>query len=225
VTAHGRRLEIFRFFLWLGSVGFGGPSAHIALMKEHLVERRRWVDERRFLDLVGASNLIPGPTSSALAIHLGYERAGVVAGLLAGLGFYSPAFVMVLGLSWLYRSFGASPVRTDLLAGVQAVIPAVILLTLWRSRSRGSRSRWPNLGSRPYGSCSAASSGWPPDVGARSPCARSPRSWWARSPSRPPRSPAFPRSRGCSSEPACCCSAAGSCYYRSCNRRSRHAAG
>jgi chromate transporter len=135
VREPGRRREVLRFFLWLGAVGFGGPSAHISIMKEQLVERRAWVDERRFLDLLGAANLIPGPTSSALAIHLGYERAGVAAGLLAGLGFYAPSFCMVLGLSWLYRSFGTSPVRTDLLAGVQAVIPAVILVTLWRLRA------------------------------------------------------------------------------------------
>jgi chromate transporter len=141
VREPGRRFEVFRFFLWLGTVGFGGPSAHISIMKEHLVERRRWVDERRFLDLIGAANLIPGPTSSALAIHLGYERAGVTAGLLAGLGFYTPSFCMVLGLSWLYRSFGASPVRSDLLAGVQAVIPAVVLVTLWRLRA-GLAGRW-----------------------------------------------------------------------------------
>jgi chromate transporter len=146
VREPGRRLEVFRFFLWLWTVGFGGPSAHISIMKDHLVERRGWVDERRFLDLLGAANLIPGPTSSALAIHLGYDRAGVTTGVLAGLGFYAPSFCMVLGLSWLYRSFGSSPIRTDLLTGVQAVIPAVILVTLWRLRTGISGRRFAVLG-------------------------------------------------------------------------------
>lgn len=127
--------EVARYFLRLGTVGFGGPNAHIAAMHDDLVRRRKWVDERHFLDVVGVTNLIPGPNSSEIAIHLGYVRAGLVGGVVAGLAFLLPAFVMLLALSWAYFRFGAFSLREDLLAGLQAVALAVILGTLWRLRS------------------------------------------------------------------------------------------
>jgi len=127
--------EIARYFLKLGVVGFGGPTAHIAAMHDDLVRRRRWVDERYFLDVVGVTNLIPGPNSSEVAIHLGYLRAGPVGGITAGLAFMLPAFVMMLALSWAYFSAGEFRLREDLLAGIQPVALAVVLGTLWRLRS------------------------------------------------------------------------------------------
>jgi chromate transporter len=127
--------EVVRYFLKLGVVGFGGPNAHIAAMHDDLVRRRGWVDDRYFLDVVGVTNLIPGPNSSEVAIHLGYLRGGLVGGIAAGLSFMLPAFVMMLGLSWAYFSLGDFGVREELLAGIQPVALAVVLGTLWRLRA------------------------------------------------------------------------------------------
>ncbi|MGH2573619.1 MAG: chromate efflux transporter [Actinomycetota bacterium] len=127
--------EIGRYFLKLGVVGFGGPNAHIAAMHDDLVRRRGWVEERYFLDVVGVTNLIPGPNSSEVAIHLGYLRAGLLGGLTAGLSFMFPALLMMLALSWAYFSLGDFAVRQELLAGIQPVALAVVLATLWRLRS------------------------------------------------------------------------------------------
>lgn len=123
-----------RYFLRLGTVGFGGPGAHIAAMHDDLVRRRGWVDERQFLEVVGVTNLIPGPNSSEVAMHLGYVRAGPLGGLVAGLSFMLPALLMILGLSWAYFEIGEFEVRADLLAGVQAVAVAAVLATAWRLR-------------------------------------------------------------------------------------------
>jgi chromate transporter len=130
-----RLWEVVRYFLRLGTLGFGGPNAHIAAMHEDLVRKRGWIDERHFLDVVGVTNLIPGPNSSEIAIHLGYIRAGPVGGLLAGLAFALPAFLMILGLSWAYFETGGFELREDLLAGVQAVALAAVVATLWRLRA------------------------------------------------------------------------------------------
>jgi chromate transporter len=131
----GRLWELSLYFLRLGTLGFGGPNAHIAAMHEDLVRRREWVDERHFLDVVGITNLIPGPNSSEVAIHLGYVRAGPLGGLVAGLAFALPAFLMLLVLSWAYFRSGGFEVRDDLLAGIQAVALAAVVATLWRLRS------------------------------------------------------------------------------------------
>jgi chromate transporter len=131
----GRLGELSRYFLKLGVVGFGGPSAHIAAMHDDLVRRRGWVDERYFLDVVGVTNLVPGPNSSEVAIHIGYLRSGIGGGLVAGLAFVFPAFLMMLALSWAYFSFGDFGVRDELLAGIQPVALAVVLGTLWRLRA------------------------------------------------------------------------------------------
>src|ERR1700694_1073791 len=100
--------EVARLFLKLGLIGFGGPAAHIALMRQEVVERRKWLGEQDFLDLVGASNLIPGPTSTELAIYLGYSRAGPLGLFLAGLLFILPAMVLVLAFAWGYVHYGST---------------------------------------------------------------------------------------------------------------------
>src|SRR2546427_6462168 len=94
--------EVAAVFLKLGFIAFGGPAAHIALMRQEVVERRRWLSDQRFLDLFGACNLIPGPSSTELAIMLGYERAGPPALVLAGVLFIAPAMAIVLVLAWAY---------------------------------------------------------------------------------------------------------------------------
>ena len=127
--------EIAAYFLRLGVVGFGGPNAHIAMMHEDLVRRRGWVNERRFLDIVGATNLIPGPNSSEIAMHLGFERAGRIGGLVAGLCFAGPAFAIVVALSALYVHAGSTSIRTDLLAALQPAALAAITIALWKLRA------------------------------------------------------------------------------------------
>jgi chromate transporter len=122
--------EVVRLFLKLGTIAFGGPAAHIALMHTEVVGRRRWVSEQQFLDLVGATNLIPGPSSTELAIYLGLRRAGRWGLVVAGACFIAPAFAIVLGLAALYERYGTTPVATDLLYGVTPVVVAIIAQAL-----------------------------------------------------------------------------------------------
>src|SRR5579872_3436693 len=114
------------FFLRLGTTAFGGPAAHVAIMEDELVRRRRWLSREKFLDLLGASNLIPGPSSSELAIHIGYLRAGWRGLLIAGSCFILPAAVMVSALAWVYVHFGRFPATSAILYGVKPVVIAVI---------------------------------------------------------------------------------------------------
>lgn len=122
--------ELASFFLRLGTTAFGGPAAHIAIMEDELVRRKRWLSREKFLDLLGASNLIPGPSSSELAIHIGYLRAGWKGLLVAGICFIFPAAVIVLLLAWAYVHFGRLPAISGILYGVKPVVIAVILQAL-----------------------------------------------------------------------------------------------
>ena len=124
--------EIASVFLRLGILGFGGPAAHIAMMEDELVRRRGWLTRERFLDLLGATNLIPGPNSTELAIHIGRERAGWRGLLVAGASFILPAFVIVLACAWAYVRFGTRPAARGLFYGVAPVMVAVVLQALWR---------------------------------------------------------------------------------------------
>jgi chromate transporter len=124
-------LEVARYFLRLGFTAFGGPAAHIAMMHDEVVKRRRWLDDQRFLDLLGAINLIPGPNSTEMAIYLGLLRAGWLGLVLGGVCFILPAMLIVLGLAWAYVQFGATPQVTALLYGVKPVVIAIILQALW----------------------------------------------------------------------------------------------
>lgn len=130
-TTPGSLREVALLFLKLGCIAFGGPAAHIALMREEVVRRRRWIDEQHFLDLLGASNLIPGPSSTELAIHLGYVRAGWRGLIVAGALFMLPAMLIVMALAWAYQRFGSLPEATAILYGVKPVILAVVLQALW----------------------------------------------------------------------------------------------
>ncbi|MGH8986087.1 MAG: chromate efflux transporter [Acidimicrobiia bacterium] len=126
-----RLRDLAGLFLKLGTIGFGGPAAHIAMMRDEVVRRRGWEDDDEFLDLVGATNLIPGPNSTELAIHLGARRAGWRGLVVAGLSFIVPAFVIVLALAWLYDRYGTDPAAVDLRYGILPVIVAVIAQALW----------------------------------------------------------------------------------------------
>jgi chromate transporter len=127
----GSLAEVARLFFKLGVIGFGGPAAHIAMMREEVVRRRRWVSDERFLDLLGMTNLIPGPNSTEMAIHLGYVRAGWPGLLLGGSCFIVPAMLIVLTLAWLYVRYGATPAATSALYGVIPVIIAVVAQAIW----------------------------------------------------------------------------------------------
>ncbi len=124
--------EVVLLFLKLGAVGFGGPAAHIALMHEEVVRRRRWLSEAEFLDLVGATHLIPGPNSTELAIHLGLRRAGGWGMVLAGASFILPAFLAVLACAWAYVRYGALPEVQAALYGAKPALLGVVIHALWR---------------------------------------------------------------------------------------------
>ncbi|HEU5194105.1 MAG TPA: chromate efflux transporter [Methylomirabilota bacterium] len=127
----GSVAEVSRLFLKLGLIAFGGPAAHIALMREELVRRRKWVTDERFLDLVGMANLIPGPTSTEVSIYLGYVRAGVPGLLAAGVCFIVPAMLLVLALAALYVRYGATPTAAAAMYGITPVIIAIVAHALW----------------------------------------------------------------------------------------------
>ena len=127
----GSLRELAFFFLRLGITAFGGPAAHIAIMEDELVRRRKWLSREKFLDLLGASSLIPGPSSSELAIHIGYLRAGWAGLLVGGVCFIFPAAILVGIISWAYVRFGHLPAVSALLYGVKPVVIAVILQALW----------------------------------------------------------------------------------------------
>jgi chromate transporter len=118
------------FFLRLGTTAFGGPAAHIAMMQDEVVKRRRWVPREKFLDLLGAANLIPGPSSTEMAIFIGYLCEGWKGLLLAGVCFIVPATVMVLAIAWAYVQYGNLPQVASLLYGIKPVVIAVVLQAL-----------------------------------------------------------------------------------------------
>jgi chromate transporter len=128
---HGALREVAILFLKLGWIAFGGPAAHIALMRQEVVARRKWLTDQQFLDLLGASNLIPGPTSTELAIYLGYARAGRLGLVLAGALFILPAMLLVLVFAWSYVRYGSTPQVASLLYGVKPVIIAVIVQAIY----------------------------------------------------------------------------------------------
>ena len=130
-TTRGRLSELAVVFLRLGILGFGGPAAHIAMMRDEVVRRRRWMTDQMFLDLVGATNLIPGPNSTEMAIHIGYARAGWRGLLVAGGCFIVPAMVIVIAFAWGYTRYGTVPAAVRLLYGIKPVIIAVIAQALW----------------------------------------------------------------------------------------------
>ncbi len=123
--------EVAALFLRLGITGFGGPAAHIAMMHDEVVKRRKWLTDQEFLDLLGATHLIPGPNSTEMAIHIGFLRAGWPGLIVAGACFILPAMLIVMGLAWVYLQYGATPAAGWLLYGVKPVIIAIVALALW----------------------------------------------------------------------------------------------
>jgi chromate transporter len=129
---HRYRLrEVALLFLRLGITAFGGPAAHIAMFRDETVERRKWVSDQHFLDLLGATNLIPGPNSTEMAIHLGFVRAGWAGLIVGGASFILPALLIVMALAWAYVRFGSTPEASWLLYGIKPAVIAIILQALW----------------------------------------------------------------------------------------------
>jgi chromate transporter len=127
-----RLRELAMLFLRLGTVAFGGPAAHIAMMEDEVVRRRRWVSHEAFLDMLGVCNLIPGPNSTEMAIHIGHRRAGFLGLAVAGTCFVVPAMAITIAIAWAYVRFGSMPQVAGALYGIKPVIIAVVVQALWR---------------------------------------------------------------------------------------------
>src|SRR5579864_2976757 len=127
-----RLSELAALFLKLGVISFGGPAAHIALLEEEIVHKRNWVSRQQFLDMLGAANLIPGPTSTEMAINTGFVRAGWAGLCVAGASFILPAALITGAFAWAYVRFGSLPQTTSVLAGIKPAVIAVIAVAIWR---------------------------------------------------------------------------------------------
>lgn len=130
-SRQGRAVEVAKLFTLLGFIGFGGPAAHIAMMREEVVRKRGWETDQDFLDLVGACSLVPGPNSTELAVHLGLKRAGWRGFVAAACGFILPAVAIVLVIAWAYDRYGTTPTALDLSYGIVPVIVAVVAHAVW----------------------------------------------------------------------------------------------
>jgi chromate transporter len=142
----GNLKEVMLLFLKLGITGFGGPAAHIGMMHDEVVKRRKWLDEQEFLDLIGATNLIPGPNSTEMAIHISLKHAGWRGLILGGISFIFPAVLIVLGLAWLYVQYGSYPQAEWLLYGIKPVVIAIVLQALWSLGKKALKDRITGIG-------------------------------------------------------------------------------
>ena len=131
-SRRGRLTELARLFFTLGVVGFGGPAAHIAMMEEEVVRKRKWLTPQAFLDLIGATNLIPGPNSTEMTMHVGFARAGWAGLCVAGAAFIVPAAGLTLLLAWIYVETASIPEVAPFLVGIPAAVLAIIAGALWR---------------------------------------------------------------------------------------------
>ncbi|HCT95276.1 MAG: chromate transporter [Bacteroidetes bacterium GWE2_39_28] len=123
--------EVAGLFFKLGSIAFGGPAAHIAMMEKEVVEKRKWMDHQHFLDLIGATNLIPGPNSSEMAMHCGHERAGWRGLITAGITFIVPAVAITMVFAWLYAKYGTLPAAESYFYGIKPAVVGIILYALY----------------------------------------------------------------------------------------------
>ena len=130
VSDKGRLREIAGLFLKLGFLSFGGPAAHIAMMEAEVVKKRKWMDADHFLDLIGATNLIPGPNSTEMAMHCGHERAGLRGLVVAGVAFIFPAVLITSLFAWLYVTYGQLPEAEPFIYGIKPAVVAIIASAL-----------------------------------------------------------------------------------------------
>jgi chromate transporter len=134
--------EIALVFLRIGFLGFGGPAVHIAMMEEEIVRRRKWITSEHFLDLVGATNLIPGPNSTEMTMHCGYERGGWKGLWIAGLCFIGPAILITSVVAWAYQRYGQLPDVLPFIYGIKPAIIAVIAILMFRLAQKAVKSIW-----------------------------------------------------------------------------------
>ena len=125
-----------RFWLWLGFVSFGGPAGQIAVMHQELVDRRRWISERRFLHALNYCMVLPGPEAQQLATYIGWLLHGTRGGIAAGALFVLPSLAMLIGLTWAYLAFGQAPVIAGVLYGIKPAVTAIVVQAAWRIGKR-----------------------------------------------------------------------------------------
>lgn len=133
-------LDVAKLFLKLGFTAFGGPAAHIAMMQDEVVNKRKWLNEQEFLDLIGATNLIPGPNSTEMAIHIGKKRAGWPGLMIAGLCFIIPAVIITYIFAWMYKLYGHLPEMQPYIYGIKPAIIAIILSAVYPLAKRSLKS-------------------------------------------------------------------------------------
>lgn len=124
--------EIAQLFFKLGSIAFGGPAVHIAMMEDEVVKKRKWMTQEHFLDLVGATNLIPGPNSTEMTMHCGHERAGWKGLFVAGICFILPAVVITSVFAWLYQKYGQLPEVEPFIYGIKPAVISIIIIAAFR---------------------------------------------------------------------------------------------
>ncbi|MEH2104775.1 chromate efflux transporter [Nostoc sp.] len=140
-SASSRLGELANLFFKLGVIGFGGPVAHIAMIEDEVVKRRQWLTREHFLDLLGATNLIPGPNSTEMAIHIGYIYAGWLGLIVSGVCFVLPAVLITGGFAWVYVAYGTLPQVTPLLYGIKPAVLAIIINALWGLAKKAVKTR------------------------------------------------------------------------------------
>lgn len=133
--------EVALLFFKLGSIAFGGPAAHIAMMEDELVKKRNWMTQQHFLDLVGATNLIPGPNSTEMTMHCGHERAGWKGLIVAGACFVFPAVVITMVFAWLYQQYGQLPKVEPFIYGIKPAVIAIILGAVYTLGKKAIKNR------------------------------------------------------------------------------------
>ncbi|MEH1822191.1 MAG: chromate efflux transporter [Nostoc sp.] len=140
-SAPSRLGELANLFFKLGVIGFGGPVAHIAMIEDEVVKRRQWLTREHFLDLLGATNLIPGPNSTEMAIHIGYIYAGWLGLIVSGICFVLPAVLITCGFAWVYVAYGTLPQVSPLLYGIKPAVLAIIINALWGLAKKAVKTR------------------------------------------------------------------------------------
>lgn len=141
MPSHNQKLkEVASLFFKLGCIAFGGPASHIAMMEDEVVKKRKWITEEHFLDLIGATNLIPGPNSTEMTMHCGHERAGWQGMIVAGVCFIFPAVVITLVFAWLYQKYGNLPEVEPFIYGIKPAVIAIILSAVFRLGKKAIKS-------------------------------------------------------------------------------------
>ena len=134
--------EVASLFFKLGCIAFGGPASHVAMMEDEVVEKRKWMSRQHFLDLIGATNLIPGPNSTEMTMHCGYERGGWKGLFLAGGLFILPAVIITLIFAYLYVEYGQMPEVEPFIYGIKPAVIAIILSAVYKLGKKAVKSTW-----------------------------------------------------------------------------------